>query len=318
MGSKKLPLVSVVMAVHEIPQEILKQAVDSILNQTFNDFEFIIICDAPNNGGVYEVLCAYTLADSRVVVYYNDELCGFPRSINRAIAAARGRYVVRMDADDVSLPERIRLQVLFMERNPCIGISGMQAEVIDEQGRIVGRMRKPCKPENVTTYLRHASPVVHPTYIVRREIYEQLNGYREFSPGQDYEFLIRASRIGIVIGNQPCVGLKYRVNDDSLSHRSMRRTMKMGQMMRRLARNRRLDFPALVGPDLERESHYLKKVYHLRNTLVRYGRRGSPLLQWGSLMAAAAASFLHPDLLRDAYHGFQGARIVRREAVDPG
>ncbi len=306
------------MAVRSEPRAILDESIISILGQTFADFEFIVVCDSPDDADVCEQLFAYAEADPRMIILINEKACGFARSINRAIAVSQGKYVVRMDADDVSLPERIQQQVEFMERSPHIGICGMQAEVVDEQGRLVGRMQKPCRPENVVAYLFHASPLVHPTYIVRRRVYELLGGYREFSPGQDYELLIRARRAGVLIANQPIVGLRYRINESSLSHRSLIKTMKMGQLMRRLARDDCQDMSVDVALRQYEDGVYLRELYKARNAFIQRARRGSLLYKMFFMTAGALVSFLHFDLLRDTYHGLQGARIVRKDAAELG
>lgn len=106
----KSPLVSVVMAIYNEPVEWMRQAIDSILYQSFKDFEFIIINDNPIRVENKEILDEYSAKDSRVIVVLNEENIGLTKSLNKGLAIASGEYIARMDADDIAMPERLRMQ----------------------------------------------------------------------------------------------------------------------------------------------------------------------------------------------------------------
>ena len=120
---KQTPLISVVMSIYHEPILWISQAIDSILNQSFSDLEFVIVNDNPSRLENYLLLDRYEKADERVHIIHNAMNLGLTCSLNIAIKATNGRYIARMDADDVSLPERLKTQYLFLEKritsSPC-------------------------------------------------------------------------------------------------------------------------------------------------------------------------------------------------------
>src|SRR3546814_10394911 len=110
--------------------------IDSILRQTFEDFEFIIVDDASSDS-TSRILAGYH--DARLHILTNDARLGLTRSLNRALSAAKGRLIARQDADDVSLAERLACQVEWLDSNPADGVSGSDLDIIDPNGRYIGR-----------------------------------------------------------------------------------------------------------------------------------------------------------------------------------
>ena len=102
--------VSVIMATYKEPENLLRQAIESILNQSYKDFEFIIILDNPGNKEHIEIVKSYQKQDSRIRFYINEKNAGLTATLNRGIELSRGKYICRMDADDISMPERIQDQ----------------------------------------------------------------------------------------------------------------------------------------------------------------------------------------------------------------
>jgi glycosyltransferase involved in cell wall biosynthesis len=126
------PKVSVVMSVYN-NESYIREAVESVLNQSFKDFEFIIINDGSTDR-TREILTSYT--DERIRLF-DQENRGLTISLNRGLSLAKGSYIARMDGDDISDPERFAEEVRFLEQNEKIGLIGTYAHRIDEQGRIV-------------------------------------------------------------------------------------------------------------------------------------------------------------------------------------
>jgi glycosyltransferase involved in cell wall biosynthesis len=122
MNANKRPTVSVVMPVYN-GEPYLKEAVESILNQTFSDFEFIIIDDGSTDNS-WDILIAYAAQDSRIVLSRNPENIKLIKTLNKGLNLARGEYIARMDADDISLPERLERQVAYLQRHPEVGLVG--------------------------------------------------------------------------------------------------------------------------------------------------------------------------------------------------
>ena len=204
------PKVTVLMPVYN-GEKYLREAVDSILGQTFRDFEFIIVDDASTDRG-YEIARSYT--DPRIVLVRNERNLGLTVSLNRGLELTRGEYVARMDCDDVSLPERLERQVAFMDANPDVGACGTWSLDIDHAGNVVGRRELPLGEELNNFYWRRS--LSHPAAMFR---FDREDGPR-YDPAcryaQDYDlwFKVRARRR---LANLPEYLLLYRVHDDSIT-----------------------------------------------------------------------------------------------------
>lgn len=165
--------ISALMSVYN-GERHLAQAVESILNQTFTDFQFIIIDDGSTDG-TRAILESY--GDSRIVLIYNQENMGLPRSLNRGLALAQGEYVARIDADDVAMPHRFERQIAFLEKHPEIGILGSACQLIDTNGREQGFWRMPPNDLQIRWKSLLATPFCHPTVMMRRDVLTQ-NGLK--------------------------------------------------------------------------------------------------------------------------------------------
>ncbi len=185
-----MPMVSVVMSVYN-EEEHVSQAMESILNQTLNDFEFIIV----NDGSVdrtYEIIKRYVEKDKRIKVINHEKREGQAKSLNDGIKIAKGRYIARMDADDISLPERLEKQVKFMGYHPEVGVLGTYYKEIDNSGKILPRKQNPSTWEQIKKALFYYNPVCHPSVMMRKELILEVGGYDEkFSIGQDYDLFSR-------------------------------------------------------------------------------------------------------------------------------
>ena len=214
----KRPLISVVMSVFN-GKRYLRQAVDSILNQTENDFEFIIINDGSSDGS-RELLESYRRADSRVRLVHQSNR-GLIESLNRGCGLARARYIARMDADDVALPDRLRRQIDFMNTNPSVALLGGAAEFIDSSGKVVATSRPPTKNEQIQEALIDQSVFIHPTTVFRRDVFIALGGYRRIVHAEDYDLWLRfAERSKVANLNE--VVLRYRLHAGQVSVRRCR------------------------------------------------------------------------------------------------
>ena len=207
------PCVSVVMPVFN-GERYLKEAVEGILNQTFGDFEFIIINDGStdNTRGILE-----SYADARIKLV-EQEHQGLIASLNRGLAIAGGEYVARMDSDDIAAPERLEKQVAFLRTHPKIGILGTACRIIDDNGRDLGVRRWPISDLEIRWTGLFSSPFGHPTVILRRDILTKhgLEYDDVFHMVEDYDLWIRA--LNHTRGanlNEPL--LKYRVHGDRVT-----------------------------------------------------------------------------------------------------
>ncbi len=205
------PKVTVLMSVYN-GERYLREAVESILRQSFEDFEFLIIDDASTDRSV-ELLQEYR--DPRIRLLRNQKNVGQAASLNTGIDHARGKYLARMDADDVSLPERLARQVSFLDERPAIGVCGTWARVIDEKGKPADSIRTPTG--SAAGKLCWRPPVfVHSSVMARRDLL-QLNRYDpEYRQAQDYELWLRLwSKTGF--DNLGLVLLLYRAHGSSVT-----------------------------------------------------------------------------------------------------
>ena len=215
----KTPKVSIVMPVYNAAAT-LDEAVCSILAQTFLDFEFIIVDDGSNDDTA-RILEKYARIDSRVKVFRQSNEGMIP-ALNRGCRLARGHFIARMDADDISLPHRIETQLKFLEADPEIGILGTWASRIDENGCVVGEWCLSPSPKVLKWNHFFTVCVIHPTVLMRREVLEKLNFYRpDAIHAEDRDLWLRASAI-TEFSNVPEILLKYRVWGKSTSRRLKR------------------------------------------------------------------------------------------------
>ena len=210
----RAPMVSVVMAVKNGGQ-IMREAIDSILNQTFTDFEFIIINDGSTDETL-EVLAEYS--DPRIQVY-SQENQGVARSANRGIALARGFYIARQDHDDISLPTRLEKQVAYLDAHPECGLLGTAAEIWSSSGPTGRYHDHPTNSSLLKFELIFNNPFVHTSWMFRSNVISQVGYYsidalRE--PPEDYEYVSRIAR-EYDVANLADVLTIYREMANSLS-----------------------------------------------------------------------------------------------------
>ncbi len=208
------PRVSVVMPVHN-GARYLAQAVESILAQTFTDFEFVIVDDGSTDD-TPELLRRYEAADGRIRVY-RQEKAGLPASLNHGCRRARGAYLARMDADDIAFPDRLARQVEFLDRHPRVAMVGSAVVRIDGAGREIKRNVCPTSHAEIVAALREYTPFTHPTVMLRAEALAALGGYREaYGPAEDHDLWVRLSE-RYELANLPDPLLYYRVYPGQVS-----------------------------------------------------------------------------------------------------
>lgn len=205
------PMVSVLMSVYN-GEKHLKEAVESILNQTFTDFEFIIINDACTDSS-RQIISGYK--DSRIRLIDNTENLGLTKSLNKGINLARGKYIARMDCDDISLPERLAKQAVFMEANPNIGVCGTFVKTTGEKPGIIWKY--PTDPEVIKCRLLFESGLAHPSVFMRREFLQKFDLFYDpqFQRTQDFELWTRCSEY-FPMANLDEVLLLYRIHSEQV------------------------------------------------------------------------------------------------------
>lgn len=183
------PLVSVIIPVYNA-ERFVESAVRSIMNQTYTNLEILVTDDCSTDGS-FEILQRLASEDSRITLYRNEANLKIVGTLNSLVAAASGKYIARMDADDISLPKRIEKQVAFLESNPDYTLCGTNAWHIDENGRRIGRSCLPESFEENKFFLQFYSTFYHPTVMLRSEIYKQNLYDEKFLYAEDYELWAR-------------------------------------------------------------------------------------------------------------------------------
>lgn len=210
------PIVSVVMSVFN-GERFLREAVESILQQSFREFEFIIIDDGSTDHSA-TILDSYHTDDARVKVYRKKH-SGLVESLNQGCWLAQSKYIARMDADDIARKDRLERQVAFMDAHPEIGVLGGAVEWIDASGNSLGTHRYPAEDHQIKASLLDGCALWHPTVVLRREAFVFAGGYRSVAvDAEDYDLWLRiADRFQLA--NLETVVLNYRIHPSQVSIR---------------------------------------------------------------------------------------------------
>lgn len=207
------PTVSVIMPVYN-GERYLHQALESILTQTFTDFEFIIIDDGSTDN-TWDILTEFARQDTRVVLHRNPKNLHLIRTLNKGLTLARGEYIARQDADDISLPERLAAQVSYLQHHPEVGLLGTAYYRLYDQGQLSLR-QPPITDTEIRWKLLFGNIWCHPSMMFRRRILEDNEPFRrEFVHVEDYELwtrLVKQTRAYTL----PTPLVLYRVHEGSI------------------------------------------------------------------------------------------------------
>jgi len=224
------PKISVVMSVYN-GEKHLRESIESILNQTFTDFEFIIVNDGSTDNSL-EIIKSYD--DERIKIINNEENIGLTKSLNKAIKQARGVYIARQDADDISLSNRLELQFKFLEKHPEVALLGTGIYVIDENGdEIEKRIMHP----NPKRSLLKGNRFIHGSVMFRKSVIDELGAYNEtLRYSQDYELWLRLSK-EYAVRNLTVPLYKLRMHKSSILSRKVEEQQMYAVLARKLAMN---------------------------------------------------------------------------------
>jgi glycosyltransferase involved in cell wall biosynthesis len=186
------PALSVLMCVYN-GASFVSLAIESILKQTFRDFEFIIVDDASSDT-TSQILGDFAARDSRIKIVKNTINFGLTKSLNRGLVHCTGKYIARMDADDISRKDRFATQYAYMEERPDLVACGSAVQIIDEMGKILGEKHLAVVYEEIRKKMLFNNQFIHSTLFFRRDILQRVGGYDEsFCKSQDYELMFRLS-----------------------------------------------------------------------------------------------------------------------------
>lgn len=206
--------ISVLMPVYNTPENYLRPAIESILGQTYQDFEFVILNDASTDENVEKIVKSYT--DKRIRYYKNEQNKGISYSRNRLIDLAKGEYLAVFDHDDISFPERLEKEAAFLDSHPDVGVVGSWYQASDKN-----KIRKfPTDDRVIKLKLMFGCAVSHTSSMIRKSVLEE-NGIRyeeTFSPAEDYGLWVRLLR-KTQFANLPEALVMYRCHRENTTHK---------------------------------------------------------------------------------------------------
>lgn len=263
----KKPLVTVLLPVYN--NENINICIDSVLKQTFKDFELLIIDNASTDKTV-EVIKSYD--DSRIRLVINDENIGPTGSLNKGVNLAEGKYIARIDADDLMLPERLQKQFDFMESNPEYGIAGSWTKHIDEDNNLSETNKLCVTDKGVRAYMMIQSPFYHPAVMIRSSVLKDNNLNYDLSIRVAVEYKLWNEILKYSKGcNLPEVLTYYRVSSNSLSHANADTKIKEYLKVRKSICEEHNE--KLVLNSLQFEEKHSKSIFDcikIANSLIRY------------------------------------------------
>jgi glycosyltransferase involved in cell wall biosynthesis len=277
-SSPVTPRVSVVMAVYNA-SEFLREAVESVLNQTYRDFELIVVDDASRDDSL-AIIEGFT--DPRIHIIRHSTNIGAALSRNDALATARGDLIAIMDADDVAAPTRLEKQVAFLDVHLDIGVVGCGVyNSVDTTGAVLCTSFLPTDNETLQRTLMERWCFLHPSITFRKSLYESVGGYRKaFEPAEDHDLLLRMLEHTKASNLNECL-MRYRVNPRGLSVLGQAYINELGEIAMRLARRRRVGQPE----ELEAEMAHIAALKQKRNQLKGLA---SAVQQWQDSLYAAS------------------------------
>jgi glycosyltransferase involved in cell wall biosynthesis len=210
------PLVSVIMSVHN-GEQWLKEAIDSIVHQTYGTWEFIIIDDASNEA-TQNILRSYT--DSRIKIFRKEVQQGLTKNLNTAINLCKGEFIARMDGDDISLPERFEKQINYLCANESLSGCAGWVLFINERSEIIGKWedeRRYNTPAQIARVIIQKNILAHPSVMFRSEIMRQFMYNEQQTHSQDWDLWLRLSANDKKIAKLKEVILLYRIHNKSIT-----------------------------------------------------------------------------------------------------
>lgn len=216
-----MPSISVMFPVYNCKKSYLRKAIESILTQSFTDFELIIFDDGSINN-VKSVIDEYVKQDSRIVFIREEKHHGLAYGLNRMVKIAKGKYLARMDADDISAPFRFEKEYTFLENHPEYGFVGGNLLLMDDADQIYGQRKYPKKPGK-KDFLKY-QPYAHPAIMFRKSVLNMDNPYgsdKKSRRGEDYQLFMNLTAAGIRGFNLQEDLLLYRETKDSYKRRRL-------------------------------------------------------------------------------------------------
>ncbi len=216
MKQKNKSKISVVMSTYNEPLKWITESIDSILDQTFTDFEFIIINDNPKRKELKTFLEKYKKQDKRIILIKNKQNIGLIKSLNKGLKKAKGKYIARMDADDISLPKRFKIQYDYMEKHKDIFLIGSGLIQMDKDQIKLRNAFQPSGTQKIKKILKKRNCIYHPTIMFHNK--KWLKYRKKMLYVEDYDLYLRLLTKNLKLENIKETLLKYRIRRNSICH----------------------------------------------------------------------------------------------------
>lgn len=252
------PKISLIMSVYN-GEDYLAEAIESVLNQTFRDFELIVINDCSTDS-TPDILNRFQEQDNRVKVHTNEVNLRLPSSLNKAISLAKGKYVARMDADDICLPDRLEKQYHFMETHPSVALSSCRFMTLKNGVISSGGCGGKCDNESIKALLLVTNPILHPGIIAKADVIRSLGYDKLFTCTEDMELWTRFVMGGYDIEILPDYLMIYRLHDKQITETTLEK------QHREVLTIQKTYYGNLLEPmNVEQEQFYISGVYFREN-----------------------------------------------------
>ncbi|MBP6128159.1 glycosyltransferase family 2 protein [Flavobacterium sp.] len=203
-------LISVLIPTYNV-EKYIYDAIESVILQSHTNIEIIVVDDCSTDN-TYSILQNISLIEPRLKLFRNDQNSGIVKTLNFALSIASGEYIVRMDGDDLSENLKFEKQIDFLLENPDVSLVGCNVFSIDENGKVLNKVRLANNVYCTKKLLNYVSPVLH-IWMCKKEIYNILEGYRELGGSEDYDFLLRLNAKGYKFCNIPYYGYSVRIRE---------------------------------------------------------------------------------------------------------
>ncbi|TAE34119.1 MAG: glycosyltransferase [Cytophagales bacterium] len=221
------------MPVHN-GERYLAQAIESVLNQSFTNFEMLIVNDGSNDSTA-AILEEYAYRDKRIRILTNKAAQGYggEKASNGAYKLAKGQYVAKLDADDVARPDRLAKQVAFLNNNPTIFLVGSFLEIIDTNGKVTSSREYPTGHQDIYQSFYYRNPIGHPSIMFRNGLIKGDFYQLRFPALNDYYSFFRLIQAGYPMANIPEYLVQYRIHDSNTVFTDLRRKWKINMSIKR-------------------------------------------------------------------------------------
>lgn len=251
--------ISVIMSVYN-GEDYLSETLDSVVNQTFSDWELIVINDCSTDS-TSEILSKYADMDARIKVYTNEVNLRLPSSLNKAISFAQGKYIARMDADDICLPQRLEKQYAFMEDHPDIALSSCRFMTLKNGVISSGGCGGRTDNDSIKALLLVTNPILHPGIIAKADVIRELGYDKNFTCTEDMELWTRFVMAGHKVQILPEYLMIYRLHDKQITGTTIEK-----QHREVVAIQKRYYSQYLEPLTAEQEEFYISGIYFRENT----------------------------------------------------